>query len=543
MLAEGYIWLRSKPFVVMPPAVAFFISIIGFTSLGEGLRRLVEKRSLNTAFLLKKRMLLVIAGLTLATIFIMNNTGAAPWFSKVAQAFNAGEAVAHIEALSAMKGRSIAQEGGQEAAAYIQTKFEEYGLNPGWKRLSYFYPLETTIVQPIAQPVFALVDESGSVIQNFQHQIDFGYVIEGHGGSGDAQFPLTFVGFDGDEAPAWADYRGLDLQGRIILLQRGNAPEDFATEAFLHGARGILWITGDGRDDVRSQIQWANPETDYQKNPTIPIYRIRPGVAASILKQAGVTWDALSSGAVDVQQRGDGWFASNLDVTVQMSLQLDEPQEVEIPCVMGYRVGSDLDIASELVVLFVNYDGLGTDPDGTLFPAANHNASGVGMLLEIARLWDNQELDTLRSVLFVAWGGAQLDDDGAQAFFEDQFNFRHLITTNPNDRVMPALMLQLDYIGAGGDDLLIHPDSAPELISLFEETAQEFEISILVDEDSPEFGRDVVTRRFPWISLRWADADVLPTEDVLKNISEEKIQSLGETLSLALTKIVRETEY
>jgi ABC-type dipeptide/oligopeptide/nickel transport system permease subunit len=543
MLADGYLWLRSKPFVVVPPAAAFFISIIGFTSLGEGMRRLVEKRSLNTAFLLRKEMLLVIAGITAATIFIMNNTGAAPWFSKVAQAFNTEETIMHIEALSEMNGRSVAQPGGQEAADYIQGKFEEYGLDPGWKRLSYTYPLETTIAQPIEQPVFALVDASGSVIQSFQHQIDFGYVIEGHGGSGDTQLPITFIGFDGDEYPEWADYQGLDLQDKIVLLQKGNAPADFPTEAFLHGARGILWITGNDRDDVRSQIQWANPEGDYQKNPTIPIYRIRPGVAASILEQAGVTWDALSSGTVDIQQRGDGWFASDLDVRVQMSLQLGEPQDIEIPCVMGYRVGSDLDVATELVVLFVNYDGLGTDPDGTLYPAANHNASGVGMLLEIARLWDEQELDTRRSVLFVAWSGAQLDNDGAREFFEDHFNFRHLITTNPNDRVVPALMLQLDYVGAGGDELLIHPDSSPELIALFEETAQEFEIPVFIDAETEDFSTDVITRRFPWVSLRWSNAGILPTEDSFENISEEKVQSLGEALSLALTKIVRETDY
>ena len=67
MLAEGSRWLRSKPFVVLPPAAAFFISIIGFTSLGEGLRRLFEKRSINTAFLLKKRTLLALAIFILAS--------------------------------------------------------------------------------------------------------------------------------------------------------------------------------------------------------------------------------------------------------------------------------------------------------------------------------------------------------------------------------------------------------------------------------------------------------------------------------------------
>ncbi len=543
MLAEGYVWLRSKPFVVVPPAAAFFVSIIGFTSLGEGLRRLVEKRGLNTSFLLKKRMLLIIAGLTLATIFIMNNTGAAPWFSKVAQAFNGEEALAHIEALSEMEGRSVTQEGGAEAAAYIQSKFEEYGLEPGWKRLSYTYPLTTQLTQPLDQPVLALVDETGSVIESFQHQIDFGFVIEGHGGSGDAEYPLTFIGFDGEDAPPWDAYKDLDLQDKIVLLQRGNAPADFATEAMLHGARGVLWIAGDGRDDVRSQIQWANPEADYQRMPTMPIFRIRPAVAASILKQADVTWDALSSGAVNINQQGEGWFASDLDLNIHMSLQLADAEEIEIPCVMGYRIGSDREIATELVVIFANYDGLGTDPDGTVFPAANHDASGIGMMLEIARLWDEQQLDTRRSVLFVAWGGAQLDETGAREFFEDNFNFRHLITTNPNDRVEPALLLQLDYIGAGGDALLIHPDSSPALIALLEETAQEFELPISTEMGAADFSSDVISRAIPWLSVRWVDANILPTEDGFENIEAEKVRTLGETLSLALTKIVRETDY
>jgi len=543
MLAEGYVWLRSKPFVVVPPAVAFFVSIIGFTSLGEGLRRLVEKRGLNTSFLLKKRMLLVIGALTLATIFIMNNTGAAPWFSKIAQAFDGKGALTHIEALSSMGGRSIAQEGGAEAAVYIQRKYEEYGLQPGWKRQSYIYPLETKLVSPVEQPMLAIVDENGAVLQDFQHQIDFGYMLEGHGGSGDIALPLTFIGFDGIEEPDWEDYQGLDLQDRIVLLQRGTAPADFATEAFLHGARGVLWIVGNGRDDVRSQIQWANPEKAYQRLPNILIFRIRPGTAASMLGQAGVTWEALSSGAEAIQQRGDGWFASDLDVTVHLSLQLGEPENVEIPCVLGYRIGSDLDVATELVVIFTNYDGLGTDPDGTVFSAANHNASGVSMMLEIARLWSEQQLDTRRSVLFVAWGGAQLDEDGARAFLEDQFNFRHLITTNPNDRVLPEMIIQLDYLGAGGDEVLIHPDSTPQLISLMKETALEFGLPVNSQADSALFGGDVITRRFDWVALRWADADVLPTEDTFERIDIEKIQPLGEMLSLTLTKIVRETDY
>ncbi|MBE9524235.1 MAG: ABC transporter permease subunit [Chloroflexi bacterium] len=543
MLAEGYIWLRSKPFVVAPPAIAFFIAIVGFTSLGEGLRRLIEKRSLNTSFLLRKRMVLVIVAVSFATFFILNNTGAAPWFTKVAQAFNGNIAYEHIDALSQMEGRSAAQTGGEEASEYIQKKFTEYGLDPGWKRLSYVFPLKSLLVQPLSQPTLAIVDQDGIPTKEFRHQIDFGYVIEGHGSSGEAQLPLTFIGFTPGSIQKWESYKNLDLRDRIIMLKQGNAPSDFATEALIHGARGVLWIVGEGRDDVRSQIQWSDPEMYYQQTPSIPIMRIRSTVADAFLQPSDISLPDLISGSVSPDQSGPGWFAKDIESIVHISLDLSEPVNTEIPCILGYRVGSDLELATELVVIFTSYDGLGTDPDGTVFPAVNHNASSVGIMLEIARLWQEQELDTRRSVLFVAWGGGTLDNSGAREFLEDRFSFRHLITTNPNDRVLPALLIQLDDVGAGTDTLLIHPNSSPNLVSLLEETTRQFEISINNDSTNTSLFGDVVSRRVPWITLQWENELVSPIDDTLDQIEHDKLQSLGEALSLALTKIVRETDF
>jgi len=544
MLAEGFRWLRSKPFVVAPPAFALFISIFGFNALGEGLRRLIEKRSVNTAFLLRKRMLVVVAGLTAATVFIINNTGASPWFTKVAQQFNSDIAYEHIETLVGMDGRSVTQEGGGQAADYIESKFIEYNLLPGWRNQSYRYLIPTRLVHPLQQPVLSLLDANGQPIQEFQHQTDFGFVIEGHGGNGDVSLPVVFIGFTSEFAPDWDAYQGLDLRGKIILLQQGIAPADFATEALVHGAEGILWVTGDGRDDVRSQVQWVSTDADYQREPNLPIFRIRPEVAASLLDQANVTFEAMYEDAND-DQNDAGWFARDLDVSVHMSLNLSEAEYVEVPCILGYRIGSDISLAGDMVVIYTSYDGLGVDPDGTVFEGANHNASGVGLLLEIARLWDEQELDPRRSVLFVAWSGGQLDQRAATEFFEDRFNFRHLITTNPRDRVVPSMMIQLDYVGAGGDTLLIHPDSSPRLVELFEETAQATNIPIDKEFYSPEFSSDVITRsgRIQWISIRWADALTAPLDDRLEDIDRDKIQTLGETLSLVLINLVREADF
>ena len=429
------------------------------------------------------------------------------------------------------------------AADYIETKFAEYGLLPGWKKGSYRYPIPTRLVRALEQPSLALLDESGRPIQEFRHQIDFGFVIEGHGGSGDVSLPLTFVRFTSESPPGWQSYQGLDLRDKIVIVQQGNAPKDFATEAMLHGARGFLWIVGDGRDDVRSQVQWADSGKDYQKEPNLPIFRIRPAVAAELLKQADVTLDALYAEGAETSQSGDGWFTRNLGVTVHMSLDLSPPEEVEVPAILGYRIGSDLGLAADMLVLFVSYDGLGTDPDGTVFPGANHNASGVGMLLEIARLWHEQALDPRRSVMFVAWPAGQLSQEAARDFLEDRFNFRHLITNNPNDFVFPAMVIQLDYVGAGGDTLLVHPNSSKRLVELLQETAQETGIPIESRIDSPDFSSDIISKKAPWLSIRWADAGVSLLDDKFEYINRQKIQSLGETLSLTLIKLVRETDY
>lgn len=544
MLAEGHRWLRSKPFVVMSPAVAFFVAIMGFNLFGEGLRRLVEKQSINTAFLLRKRMLIVIGAVTLATIFIMNNTGAAPWFARVAQAFSGEQVYAEIVTLSELDGRGLGQPGGATAADYLAAKFAEYGLEPGWKDSTYVYPLETTLVRPTAQPVLQVLDARGAPQGAFRHQVDFGYLIEGHGGSGSVRAPVTYVGFDptrGEFSPA--QFAGLDLRGRVVLLEQGRAPANFADEALIRGAAGVVWMAGNGRDAVRSQIQFADPNGQYLQTPQMPVMRVRPAVVDALLAVDSLTRAALDDLA-GADQRGDGWHTRDLSAEMALSIALDEPQTAVVPNLLGYLPGSDLDIADELVVVFTTYDGLGVDPDGTVYPAANHNASGVGLMLEVIRLWQEQQLDTRRTTLFVAWGGGTLDANGARDWIGDNFNFRHMRTSNVNSRVVPTVLIQLDYLGAGDDLLLIHPDSSGDLAALVEEKSSEVGVPTQRATDTAEFTSDILTRQVrDWVALKLANSSAPPDADTLDRIDAGRLQKLGEMLTLVLTNIARETSY
>jgi peptide/nickel transport system permease protein len=543
MLAEGNRWLRAKPFIVFPPAIAFFVSVVGLNAFGEGLRRLIEQYHINTNFLLRKRMVLVITGLSAATVFIINNTGPAPWFARVARAFDGKSAYAYAQSLSDMPDRAAGRAGGDQASAFIAEKFAEYGLKPGWKHSGFLYPFETQLVQPLEQPVLDLIGPTGEVVQSFRHQIDFGFVIEAHGGSGDVMYPLTFVGFQGKSRElGWEAYRGMDLQDQIVVLLKGNAPPEFPAEAMIRGARGVLWVVGDGHNDIRSQVQLADPDQFYLSQPTIPTFRIRPNVADAILETAGTNMEELIARTTIMEESSPGWFVRPLDATVRMSLHLSEPVQTQAPAVLGFLPGSDFDLSTEVVVLYANYDGLGQDPDGTVFPGANHNASGTSLLIEIARLWQEQKLNPRRSVLFIAWGGGELDEVGARSFLANATSLRHLPNQNPGKSLKPAVIFELNNVGAGEETLVAHTGSNKHLLEIVEEAANQ--VGVAVGTTAVEDVSEAVhIPNAAWISLAWSGGLVPPDQDTPDRIQEDKLQEMGETLSLALTKIVRESTY
>jgi hypothetical protein len=545
MLAEGYRWLRAKPFIVYPPAMAFFIAVVGFTALGEGLRRFIETHHVSTNFLLRKRMLLVVVAMTVATVFIINNTGPAPWLARVAEAFDADSAYGHTQKLTEMDGRGAGQTGAQEAAGYIAEKFEQYGLDPGWRQSEYIYQMENRLVRPATQPELLLLDKEGDEVESFRHQLDFGFVIEGHGGSGSAEYPLTFLSFSEEGAAySWESYKGLDLADRIILLIDGNAPPDFTTEALIRGARGVLWISDDEQDAVRSQVQLAYDGQLYLQKPTIPILRVRPEVAQSIVAQAGLNLSDLGTGSAEISQHGPGWFAQDLDASVRMTVDLGPMEETTTPVVLGHLLGSDFTISNELVVVLANYDGLGIDPDGTVYEGANHNAAGASIMLEVARLWQQEELDPRRSVLFIAWGGGSLENSGMNEFLANERSLRHLPAVASRTRLSPELVFQLDYIGAGGDTLLVQPGSQSQLIELLEESASDVGIAV---NPEPEDAVPMIERwnapQSAWLSFAWDQAETTPAEDVLERIEADKLQAIGQIVSHVLTQVVRQTNY
>ena len=226
-----------------------------------------------------------------------------------------------------------------------------------------------------------------------------------------------------------------------------------------------------------------------------------------------------------------------------MRLILNEPASYQLKNVLGFLPGTDFDQASEMVVLLAEYDGLGEDPDGTLYPAANHNGSGVGLLLELARLWQQETLDPRRPVLFVAWGSGTQNFIGVEEFFGDPANFRHLISANPNERIFPSIILHIDNVGAGQNTIHVSGGSPNTYLDILREAADELSISLVAPEDAPPFLQRESARRIPWMHFGWAQLESSSRADVVDHLDTDRFTEFGQLLTLMMAKIVRETSY
>lgn len=57
LIAQSVGYIRSAPYILLAPALAFFVAIAGLNALGEGMRWLFDRFPMSMALLLRKRML------------------------------------------------------------------------------------------------------------------------------------------------------------------------------------------------------------------------------------------------------------------------------------------------------------------------------------------------------------------------------------------------------------------------------------------------------------------------------------------------------
>src|SRR5207249_5717483 len=142
--------------------------------------------------------------------------------------------------------------------------------------------------------------------------------------------------------------------------------------------------------------------------------------------------------------------ASGFDVptTVRMTVSLTPVHDVDAMNVVGLLRAPDPNNALRAVLVGGHLDGVGTDPDGSVFQAANDNASGPAVTIEVARALAASRSSLSHSIVFAAFAGEEEGYFGSEAYIAQ-------MAVAPGRVESLVAVLNLDVIGCCTDTLLV----------------------------------------------------------------------------------------
>ncbi|MGO9084194.1 MAG: M28 family peptidase [Candidatus Sulfotelmatobacter sp.] len=330
----------------------------------------------------------------------------------------------HVRYLShdLLEDRGTGQRGGDIAAEYIATQFAEYGLKPAGDHGTYMQKVPLVGITPLPETQFSLVPRQGETM-NLKPLDDYVAYDQTQQPQSDVDADIVYVGY-GIEAPEynWDDYKGVDVRGKVLLMLVNEPPSDDPKffkgkaltyygrwtykyeEAARKGALGVLLIH---REDMASYpwevVRNSNSgEKSFLKieGPALKVASwIHLDVARRLASASGTDLEKMMK---DAQSREFRPLNLGTKLKAHMASKI---RNFESNNVLAILPGSDRHVADEAVIYTAHYDHFGIRPDmpgDNIFNGANDNATGCGILLELARAFGGAAQRPRRSVLFAA---------------------------------------------------------------------------------------------------------------------------------------------
>ncbi len=325
-----------------------------------------------------------------------------------------------------LEGRQPGTKGFALASHYIQTELISLGLKPGvGDSFIQRVPLVKGIVNN-KESKFVL--EGGGSSERLTYGPDF--ILTPYMGNENSSItaPLIFAGF-GISAPelGYDDYKGIDVKGKIVVLL-DQAPETFGNnerayfsspaikyqEALKQGAVGVVSLGMSRRTaweaTVRRSAQGAFKWLDKQNHPNNAfeglkvIATISPSSAEKLFKLSGKNLDAVY---VDIKRGKPQSFSLKMTAQLSVSTKLSQ---IESSNLIGVIPGSDPKLKDEYIVYVAHLDhfGIGNPVKGdSIYNGAHDNASGVAILLGIAKSFQSLPVAPKRSIVIAVVTGEE----------------------------------------------------------------------------------------------------------------------------------------
>lgn len=526
------------------PGAAFFLATVAFNLCGEGLRRLLIEGRINISRLFNRYTAIAAGVAMLGLVWVLRSTAPLGVYRSQAKQFDAQRVLEDVGVLASpeFQGRETGTPGAKLAAEYIAGRMDEIGLFPAGEEDTYIRALASPRLHLTETPRLEIMNSQGNVIEALIYRQDFVEYAGPFPTYGESEGAIIGLTTGPDPGTLAGDPYGLgnlNLYDKIILVHEAEMER-----IKIHAAAGVLVVSD---DPLTFQRKYLFGGESGRQTPTCVMY-ITPEVAEQLLATAGSSLTQLNDLTVGLQP---GEVAlTDTGVTVRMATPVDEDLSENYYNVIGFIPGTGaamgpgkgMGLDSQVIMVSAYYDGLGVGPDGTLYPGANDNGSGVAAMLEIARVLKGAPYQPKRTVVFVAWAGGERNESlSVSNIMDAKLGFRSLTV---------EAVIELCGVGAGeGNAIALSQGSSYRLVQLFQSAAGRMGTSTTTRGRGPHYGmlarpgfggRSALTAYVSWDG---SDQTAHMPADTFEAIDPQKLEQVGQTTLLALTVLGREVDY
>jgi len=330
---------------------------------------------------------------------------------------------AHVRFLASdlLEGRGPGTRGDALAQAYIAAQLEGLGLRPAGTQ-GFLQPFDIVGVNGHADTVQFTRGRESLLL----HHADQVIAVAGDEAAHTAleRAELVFVGY-GIRAPeyGWDDFKGRDLRGKVLLILNSD-PEDDPT---LFAGRTRLWY---GRWDYKYEMAakvgaagavilhtphsagypWQVVRSSWTGSQySVPTTERRVPVRGWVTEDAcrelvGLAGKSLDDLVRSANRREFQPVPLGIAVSTAFDSRIERTRTANV---LALLPGSDPRLSSEVVLYTAHHDHLGIRADAApgedaIYNGAEDNASGVALMLGIARAYATLGTAPRRTILFAA---------------------------------------------------------------------------------------------------------------------------------------------
>ncbi|MGZ6164426.1 MAG: M28 family peptidase [Myxococcaceae bacterium] len=330
---------------------------------------------------------------------------------------------AHVRFLASdlLEGRGPGTRGDALAEAYVASQLEALGLRPAGTQ-GFLQPFDIVGVDGHAATVKLTHGSESLVLRHAEDVIAVAGDDSAHTAVAGAE--LVFVGY-GIRAPeyAWDDFKGQDLRGKVLLILNSDPEDDPA----LFAGKTRLWY---GRWDYKYEMaakvgaagaiilhtphsagypwqvvrtSWSGPQFSLPATTRrVPLRGwVTEEACRGLLARGGTSLEELVHAA---GRRDFHPVRLGIGVTTGFDNRVERTRTANV---LALLPGSDPRMSSEVVLYTAHHDHLGMRTDAppgedAIYNGAEDNASGVALMLEVARAYTALPAAPRRSILFAA---------------------------------------------------------------------------------------------------------------------------------------------